>query len=474
MPFLYRYECKGIQKWILQSDKLKDIKGASALIDKVGERAYAEAKGCGATDEDIIVATAGVGLIRFQDAEKLKRFASEWPMLLDTLVPGVPVVHAWVEQEGSESQLGKLMDLAAAERNRPAVRFPQAAPMAVRAPRTGEAAVSRRDGEAVDAALGATRDEAADQESRDELCARFDVTGIDEDLHHWPDGYVAVVHIDGNAVGRTIMNLHVEPLRQFSEALAAATKAAAAAGTRAASDAWAGRGTSRGLPFRPLVLGGDDVTALMHASLAIPFTRAFLTTFEEKAAHLGQGANKGLTASAGIAFVNRKFPFAQAHDLAESLCKGAKEANQTTAKAQSRLLFHRVSTSVLRDWNSIRKEELADVLAGGPYTLNGTDARTLSHLLELVHLIGMTKVARSSLREWVTIVQGEGTGSRDRSNKRWERLLEVLDTTAPGRSKSLHDALTHLKANQKGRGADGSTPIYDALTLMGLGVRERA
>lgn len=64
MPFLYRY----------------------ALVDEVGRRAREEATRCGVADQDIIVATAGVGLIRFHDAATLEGFAAERPPAVDALV----------------------------------------------------------------------------------------------------------------------------------------------------------------------------------------------------------------------------------------------------------------------------------------------------------------------------------------------------------------------------------------------------
>jgi hypothetical protein len=41
MPYLYRYEAKRIQSWILSSDRLKELKGGSECINALPARAEA-------------------------------------------------------------------------------------------------------------------------------------------------------------------------------------------------------------------------------------------------------------------------------------------------------------------------------------------------------------------------------------------------------------------------------------------------
>jgi hypothetical protein len=90
------------------------------------------------------------------------------------------------------------------------------------------------------------------------------------------------------------------------------------------------------LPLRPLILGGDDVTLIIHPAYAMRFVRAMTKRFEANSAaaeieHSKQSnstlwpATAGrLTMSAGVLFCKTTFPLHMGIDVAESLLKGAK------------------------------------------------------------------------------------------------------------------------------------------------------
>ena len=75
------------------------------------------------------------------------------------------------------------------------------------------------------------------------------------------------------------------------------------------------------LPFRPIVFGGDDVTFVCEGriglSVAVKYLRQFSAQIlkDEKQAY----------ARAGVAIVKAHYPFARAYDLAEELCASAKK-----------------------------------------------------------------------------------------------------------------------------------------------------
>jgi len=93
------------------------------------------------------------------------------------------------------------------------------------------------------------------------------------------------------------------------------------------------------LPFRPIILGGDDVTLLCHPSYAIRFVQAMSARFtelsieaakkskeEEQIESLWLATNDKLTISAGILFAKVTFPLHMAIPYAESLLASAKGA----------------------------------------------------------------------------------------------------------------------------------------------------
>ncbi len=81
---------------------------------------------------------------------------------------------------------------------------------------------------------------------------------------------------------------------------------------------------SRIMPFRPLVLGGDDITVLVRADLAFIFIDAFEKGFE-KASFEASGGSHTLSLGMGMVVANAGFPFLKAFELLEDLASSAKK-----------------------------------------------------------------------------------------------------------------------------------------------------
>lgn len=109
------------------------------------------------------------------------------------------------------------------------------------------------------------------------------------------------------------------------------------------------------LPFRPLVFGGDDVTFVCDGRLGIALAIEYLNQFEKQT---GAILGETLTASAGIAIVKSRYPFARAYDLAEALCSSAKKYRAQNNLAESSCLdWHFALTGLAGDLNEIRRRE---------------------------------------------------------------------------------------------------------------------
>ena len=214
-----------------------------------------------------------------------------------------------------------------------------------RAPRTGRAAVARHGKDVLDAVSLAQAK--AEQHARAQKTEGIDPAArlaghLDLGPEVWPrdmepdvdregvfpyrtdrqgnptSRYVALVHADGNGLGQVLRSLHEQPadsetylnrFREFSDALDAATWAAAVTACRAHllsdPETWEDFET---LPARPVILGGDDLTFIVRADLALPFTRCFLEAFEKETANRLAacdipGLERGLTACAGLAYL---------------------------------------------------------------------------------------------------------------------------------------------------------------------------
>lgn len=430
---VYRAEAKGIQDWILSSDRLQELKGGSAIVDELPQRAsrlIVEAGG------SIISCAAGAIEARLPDEHALQQVATVWPMLVELHAPGLTLVQAWVaEVADPKATRTKLMTELAKARNLASPSLPLAGPFIARSARTGLPASKRlpKGGESGLADPAVARKVAAVRQMQ-KIAARdpFDALLSDqtrsfvEDTSRFTDTYVAVVHIDGNAIGERIMQLPSGTLPAFSTALTEATR-------NAARSAFDGVRTDEKrtdtVLARPIVLGGDDLTAIVAADQAISFVSTYLQAFTRLTASApALGAPEGLTAAAGIALVKVGFPFHAAHELAESLCKGAKQSGAPN-EAASRILFHRITTANPElAWEEILTTELAATgpdaaparLSAGPYDL--TQIARLQNLYD-----AMQSLPRGAMREWLRLVAEEP----NRAQAFWDRMQEVARARTP-------------------------------------------
>ena len=114
------------------------------------------------------------------------------------------------------------------------------------------------------------------------------------------------------------------------------------------------------LPIRPIILGGDDITFVCPGKLGIYFSKLFIESFEKpnqpKTAIVEQ-TGISLTACAGIALINKKYPFSRGYRLAEGLCKNAKKVRKKNDDSCSYLDFHIVTGGISGTLEDIRKKQ---------------------------------------------------------------------------------------------------------------------
>jgi hypothetical protein len=200
--------------------------------------------------------------------------------------------------------------------------------------------------------------------------------------HTSPLEWLAVVHADGNGLGKIFMNFGrkagaqrdwrrcVSAMRAFSLGLDACTEAA----TRTALQKSFERKESSDqfLAALPLVMGGDDLTLVCDGRIAVRLTHEFLDCFQKETAKcegVSSIVDNGLTASAGVAIVKPHFPFHLAYELAEALLKSAKKR-----KPASALDFHVHYDASGGDLEPIRSRLYLDAgstrLLSRPYTVD--------------------------------------------------------------------------------------------------------
>ena len=476
MSFIYRYEATGIQKWILATDRLKEIKGASAVIEGLTEvlEKGLQDQGAGA---QLLVGAAGGATVRFPDRPSAADFRAHWPMIVSQLAPGLAISQAIVDESIGDEWMRELANELRADRTRHQIELPESGPCVARAPRTGLPslpAAGLRKGESLEDPTSHLRRTAGEKE-QDALVERIWRTADAGAPLRFPDslddaGRLAVVVADGNDLGQKIRDLSgaitPDSYQQLSEFISSATCKALVEATNTVYG-------SDEVMMRPVIVGGDDVCVLLRAQDAWQFVCTFLRAFEQHSAHADSPFEGSLTASAGIAFVHGHHPFHLAFDLAQDLCKSAKKKTRGIADGvtPSGILYHRVTTSLSGGYDQIVERELtsrsgdAEQLSQGPYLLDEiSGCSSIDQLEELIE--ALSDCPKGSIREVLDSIHV----SRGVSRNRFERLQQVLHESKGGAEKlaRLTSALRSLECDEFGwQLQDGvaRTPLADAQML---------
>jgi hypothetical protein len=151
--------------------------------------------------------------------------------------------------------------------------------------------------------------------------------------------FIAVVHIDGNAMGKRLELFNKEydqadwdtyknQLRAFSDSIDKDFKDSYEEMTRHV--AW-NLGNSKltklslkedFFPVRRIITAGDDVCFVSEGRIGVECAVAFIKALSKKKNSVD---GQGYAACAGVAIVHQKYPFYRAYELAELLCSNAKK-----------------------------------------------------------------------------------------------------------------------------------------------------
>ncbi|SDA64298.1 hypothetical protein SAMN03080617_01509 [Algoriphagus alkaliphilus] len=421
--YLYGASIQGIQSFIFQTNKLKEIVGGSELVEEICTEMFYDFIGSDEYDENIILSAAG-NIKYIADQEVCKKLIKGFTKKVLSKAPGVTVSQAVVKIDENiplSETINQLEEKLKTERNKPNMPLEIGFMGLERARRTGGVAVEfKKRKSKLEAFCESTikKDKAVDQKSdltNESSHTRLfrKISGltekpkeitleIEEICKGHSNSWIAVVHADGNGLGN-ILRVMGEKLknsefekskaafRKFSLALDHATQAAAqSAFWKVFSKADAFTSDNKH-PIRPIICGGDDITFIIRADLALEFTEFFLREFEKKTKdefkvleEFGITEFKeGITACAGIAYIKESYPLHYALNLSESLCKDAKNLvkeghpKRDNGIPESALAFYKVQESFTDKLSILQERTLQAINEGkkldyyfGPYLLN--------------------------------------------------------------------------------------------------------
>lgn len=445
--YLYSAAVQGIQNFIFQTGKLKEIVGASEYIQQVCTIKFKrKLDDIGAyKPENWIIGSAGKITYLFDNREDCEKIVLDFLKGIQVEMPEIVVTQAVVKVEGDlrKADLDKIEAYLECQRNTQTISHGLGLMITERARRTGGAGfdiakepkgdvvIDRNQKQKLDS-FKATKGQqgSLSQKLIEDQQLRFpqDVTDIAGKDKEW----LAIVHADGNNMGKKVQEMMLsvqetyptevkEVLRSFSEKLDAATVMAAKKSLNSVLQKHPSLLKQSSIPLRPVLLGGDDLTLIIRGDLAIDFIEEYLKKFQEYTAAKFQplvekygleNLRQGLTACAGIAFIKPNYPFHYGVDLAESLTKTAKKVAKRInfIEVPACLSFHKVHSSFIEgNYDKVIEREL---IAGkedgvnfsyGPYFIEKQDGfATIQQLKNWAKYIEGPNSPASNIREWLT------------------------------------------------------------------------
>lgn len=487
--YLYGASIQGIQSFIFETNKLKEIVGASELVEEICTNFFARAMQTKdlLTDTNAIINAAGNIKYLFGDKTLCESIVKNFPKEIMEKAPGITISQTVIEIEDklTAEDFNKLEEKLKIQRNKVVKPLHQALMISERARKTGKAGVDwdKKANEVIDVAQILKRDVVDNsvanlsEKLTGKKISTKDFTYKIEDIavgQKEAKNWIAVVHADGNNLGKLIQQM-VKSLqncnetdikfafKKFSQKLDEATTCAAQ--TAYNEVVLKVEKVSKG-PIRPVVLGGDDLTVIIRGDLALDFTTIFLKQFEIETAEKFKGLGEkfsltqfknGLTACAGISYVKPTYPFHYAVDLADELCGYAKTVSKDLVKNDEKknppscLMFHKVQSSFIGSFKDDiipRELKAGDIsFVNGPYFINAEAKQTtVSQLKNWINKINSEDAPKSALRNWI----GELHHSQSSAEQLMERIISLnnsykkklkLDNEIKNNRTHLHDVL---------------------------------
>lgn len=501
--YLYGASVQGIQEFVFQTNKLKEIIGGSEVVEKICTTIFQETVG-NYKEENLIVGAAGNIKYVFDEKSVCEALVLKFPKIVMSEAPGITLSQSVVEIDESKNifeQIDELEKNLRIQRNKPVVQHGLGLMITERSRRTGGAAVGRVKENVVDGSQLQKKNYAEGNSyynknsASNTLMKKMVGSGkildkkipfnVGDIVGNKEREWLAIVHADGNNLGKIILNLvdnlksdaenyslkkSIKILRDFSQKLDMATAKAAAEAYASIDKDRPGMGK---YPLRPVVLSGDDLTVIIKGDLAMSFTKEFLRKFEEETQYVFSNfcgehglkkldlIQKGMSACAGIAYIKPSYPFHYGVHLSEELCKNAKKIGKSldADNTPSCLSFHKVQSSFTEDYKEIIEKEYKTKgpnLNFGPYFLKErNDYYTIDDLQEKAVLIQRKDAPQGPIRNWLTMLRID----TEKAKQDFQRIQNL--------NKKYANRLG-FNDNSIKRGEEFFTPFFDVLTIASI------
>ncbi len=426
------YDVRGIQDFIFRSDKIKEIIGASELIKGIYERGLNEATkdisnvdlGCKShfdesKDVQALYIGGGNALVYFKDgklarevSQKFSKFILEETYSLNVAVAMIDKTDNYLDDY---HKLQQTMNENKAKM--PYCKPIGAFPLCKVEDSTGFPIYDIKKSCSKETSLKIENYKKIDEDD-------YDAKILDEIVDKNEDSTIAIIHIDGNNMGRYFSRA-LDGKNNYDEAIETVIEKSkyiqkkyknAFLKIKNILKKLNAKGTYKNkVLIRKIVAAGDDITFVVKGEFAFDVVNRFIREIENND---GNGENSGsFTACAGIVFCHSHFPFANAYRVAEELCSNAKKVSKTIAKnsdeVRSWVDFQILSHMRAVDISKYRKEQFTYTNKDGkqfnlirrPYILERDEdsdelkARGFSNFIKLLGELKGEDIVRSDIKE---------------------------------------------------------------------------
>ena len=118
--YLYGASVQGIQQFIFQTNELKDIVGASELVEFICTRLFKDVVGEKWTEEKQVISAAGNVKYIFDEKDECENVVRNFPRKVMTEAPGITISQAVVElKEDFTQSINELEKKPRTQKNKP-------------------------------------------------------------------------------------------------------------------------------------------------------------------------------------------------------------------------------------------------------------------------------------------------------------------------------------------------------------------
>lgn len=380
---LVMYDVREIQKYIFRTNKVKDIIGASILVDGILETGIRE---CEEENSDIEVKRVFIGggnasviYKNREEARRMNRSLAKW-ILEHTY--SLQLATAVIERtdDYAADYVNVKKELAKIKKKMCYMGYLGALPIVERESSTGLALTSKIQGQAE-----------IEKVSRETYLKRKKLIGKGikfDDLvdQKGEDSTLAIVHIDGNSMGKKIERL-ITGRQDYEEVMKEISKNINESFFEAFNEMeekqkkWA-RETKgedeKKIYIRKIILAGDDITFVCTAKIALSLVEAFVHALKHRKLYIEEenvsgkkrrkNNNKetqelqnleknGFSVCAGIAYIHSHFPFRDAYEIAEQCCERAKEKAKEEASKVDGMIGNWVDFQICKNVQTMYLKE---------------------------------------------------------------------------------------------------------------------